>query len=130
MENLKERKVFASLLGLSVVFFIFKGVRYLLIGSYLPLTVFSLMVLGLTLLVYKNDRHGKIVVRIWSAFLLLWSLARLVLPLLFYLTPQITESHIREQFTPLELTISLLFLTLGVYLWRYVKQAVVVGQHQ
>ncbi len=117
MEINKKRKVYLYLLIVSVAFFIFKGVRYYLIDSNMPL-FFSIMVVSLMVFSLKSKQYGSLALGIWSIFLFLWSLVRLIIPLLLYFSPQVTETHIRDQFTPLELMLSIFFLALACYLWR------------
>lgn len=119
MKNDKDRKLFFYLLTLSVAFFLFKGIRYALIGSYFPLLFISAVILCLSTFMIKDKKYFRLTVATWSIMLSFWALIRLVLPLLLHFSPQVTETHIREQFTPLEFLVSGVVLALGYYLWRF-----------
>jgi hypothetical protein len=55
------------------------------------------------------------VIKIWGLFLLLWSIAFFAIELLFQVFPNVTEAHIRNQFTLLRNLIAVCFFALGYH---------------
>ena len=116
-----DHRLLYALLAASLLFFLIKGIQYAVIGSYLPAVV---AINALVLLGYGWFFSAKILrtgIRLWGVMLIFWSLARLFVEVSFQLTPGITETHIREQFTILQNALTLLFLFSGVYLIRKAK---------
>lgn len=122
METITKHKLFFTLLALSLLFFLIKGIRYMLIDSFVPIIFIVLIILSLITFIYKEKKYFKFAIWNWSILLILWSSIRLIMPILFSLTPNLTETHIREQFVIQEYLISLMLLVIGVYLLRNVKK--------
>jgi|GEM_PF-1070969 len=116
--NIKAHKLFFALLGLSLTFFMVKGIDYALMGSYVPVLV---PVLILLLLLILADKPWRRVVRFWSLLLIFWAGGRLLVELLFQFAP-VTETHIREQFTLIQKFISLSGLVLGFIMFKKVAE--------
>lgn len=118
-------KLTLSVLLASSLFFGFKGVRYALISSYVPL-IFVVAVLGLFMYsTTLNPKWFKRAINYWGILLILWSLGRFAVEVLFYFT-DLTESHIWDQFTLVQNLLSTLFLFFGLYLVKYQRQLEVV----
>jgi len=101
------------LIGLSILFFLVKGIKYLIIGSYLPL-IFIFLVVGLIFMsVYFDERKHFVVLKIWSLFLLLWSTIRIVLWLVLIFDKNLTEAHLRDQFGLGQQLVSILMMLIG-----------------
>jgi len=121
LNNISVNKKLYLLLGISMLYFVYKGVTYALIGSYVPL-VFIMTVL---ILFYWSLRSTKkvhrSVIRLWSVLIILWSLVRLTLWIGFNLSSSLRESHMREQFTVSQNTLSILMLIAGFLIFRALK---------
>lgn len=103
---------------LPLSFFMVKGIRYAFIGSFIPI-IFIALVISILLLTYRlNAKSFIIALKSWSIFLVFWSLTRIVIPFLFAITPGLTETHIREQFTIVEFIITIAIFILGIFIWR------------
>ena len=118
--TIQANKWFFALLGLSLLFFLIKGLHYVTIGSYLPIVIPVLLLLLLFTLAAKPWRR---LIRTWGVLLILWGLSRLIIELLFQFAP-LTETHIREQFTVIQKLISLISVGVGYYLIKRVKQVI------
>lgn len=105
-------------LALSLGFFLVKGVRYALIGSLVPLILIMTVLTILALTSQRSPKWFRRSLRYWGILLILWAVGRLLVEVLFKLTPNITEAHIREQFTILQKLVSILFLVIGIHLTR------------
>jgi len=122
METITKHKLFFTLLSLSLFFFLIKGIRYAFIGSFVPIIFITLISLSLITFANKEKKHFKIAIWNWGLILILWSAVRFVIPILFALTPNLTETHIREQFVIPEFLISFIMLSIGIYLLRNVNK--------
>lgn len=112
--------VFYALLIASLGFFLYKGLHYALLGSWVPL-LFILLILSCFGMGWRlSTKVLRRVLRLWATLLILWSVARLLIPLSFWLTPGITETHIRDQFTVMQYGLTLAMLLAGTYLLRQV----------
>lgn len=108
-----------GLLGLSLLYFLVKGVRYFIIGSFVPLLLIVVVILVLGLTYRGRRRWFHRALKYWAVLLILWALGRFTIELLFLLNPNLTETHIREQFTVLQKLVSAAFLFTG---WSLLKQ--------
>lgn len=115
---LTKHKLFFLLMSLSLLFFLIKGIRYALIDSFVPLIFISLIFISLMTYTSKVKKYFKFSIWNWGILLLVWSSIRLIIPILFAITPNLTETHIREQFVIHEHLISLAMLSIGIYLLK------------
>jgi len=109
------------LLTLSILFFLFKGIQYALIGSFMPIIfiAFVVFLLLLSLKIIGGGHHR--VVKIWAGFLIFWSIMRLVLSVVLLVDNNLTEAHLREQFTLEQQLISLFVGLVGYYMFRLLR---------
>lgn len=122
MDIINKHKLFFVLLSLSILFFLIKGIRYALIDSVVPLVFITLILFSLITFINNDKKYFRLAIWNWGIILLLWSSFRLIAPILFKLTPNLTETHIREQFTIYEFFISFVMLSIGIYLLKNVKK--------
>ena len=120
LQYLIKSKLPHILLSLSMGFFLLRGIRYALIGSYLPLSFILVCLLTIPISI-KFRQLRFVLIRLWAALLLLWGVIRVLIPILFYFSPQVTEAHIRDQFTIIYTIISMCSLAFGIYFWRKAK---------
>lgn len=102
----------------TLTFFLIKGIRYALIGSLTPSIFILVIVLLLLLSGTSSPKWFKRFLKYWGVFLLLWAIGRFLVEILFNISPGITESHIRGQFTIFQNLISALFLIIGRHFIR------------
>ncbi|MAP54509.1 hypothetical protein [Altibacter sp.] len=122
VKTLKRNTIFSVILILSLAYFFYKGIWYLLLGSYVP---FILIALILSLLVWSSRKSAKafrIVIATWSILVLLWSTVRLLLSLTHQFIKPVPEGHVAGQVGVLGTIHSLLFLLGAIYLWKYRKR--------
>ena len=118
LNTLKHNSIFLAVLGLSLLFFLYKGVLYLIIGSYVPMIVI-LIIMTLFLFSSRKSESGfKKTIGLWAILLIIWSMVRLLLSLTNQFIKPIPESHVSEQLGVLGTIFSLLMLFGGIYLWR------------
>ena len=119
---LKKNFVYASVFGLSLLFFLYKGFIYLIIGSYIPIVLISTIVILIILSSRKSEKSFKRIISIWVTLLVVWSSVRLLFSLINQFLKPIPESHVSEQLGISGLILSLLFLSGAIYLWIYKKR--------
>lgn len=94
-----------------------KAGTYVTLGSYVPLILFMILAAVASWGVQRGDRAERLAVRLWASAMILWGLARLVLIALFAVT-DVSEAHVEGQFTLVYVLWSLLYLVVGVVLFR------------
>lgn len=121
LDNIYASKVLYVLIGISILYFLIKGVNYLIIGSYVPI----LFILAIIILVYFschiNPKFHRKILRLWAILLIFWALTRLTFWLILEIDTSLTESHIREQFGVFQHLISLGMLGIGFGIFRELK---------
>ena len=105
------------LILLSFVPFLVKAVDYAMLGSFVPLVVFSVFGVIVGLGVRAGLKAERLAVKIWASALILWGTVRLGLMGLFK-TVDIGEAHPANQVTAWYAVLSLAHLLLGIYLYR------------
>lgn len=111
-----------ALVGVSLLFFVIKGIRYALIGSYVPL-VFILIVIGLLYWSFSGSvKTHRRVLRFWTILILVWSVVRLGLWGYLKVDTNLTESHLREQFGLVQNLISLGMLIAAILTLKEIKK--------
>ncbi|MTI22698.1 hypothetical protein E1176_16820 [Fulvivirga sp. RKSG066] len=120
--NLKEHFTYALALGATLLFFLYKGLIYLIIGSYIPLIVIASILMLFVLSSRKSEKAFKNTISFWTILVLIWSVVRLLLSLVNQFVKPVPESHVAEQFGISGLILSLLFLSGAIYLLRNKKK--------
>lgn len=118
LNTLKHNSIFLAVLGLPLLFFLYKGVSYLIIGSYVPMIVILIIMTLFLFSSRKSESAFKKTIGLWAILLIIWSAVRLLLSLTNQFIKPIPESHVSEQLGILGLILSVLFLCGGMYLWR------------
>lgn len=109
------------ILVLSLIPLFIKSLSYALIGSFTPTIVF-LFLGGILLSMFTNNStFKKLSLKIWSIAIVLWGIARIIIMILF-LTTSVHEAHVESQFGILYLLLSVIYNTIGVYLFRSAKK--------
>ncbi len=112
---------YGLVLAISLLFFLYKGVGYALIGSYIPLLVF----LGVLALWYfglaASDLAARRVARLWAFVLILWAAVRLLLAGVNQFMKPVPEGHVAAQLGLGGTLLSLAVLFCGIYLWKFRK---------
>ncbi|EAR15040.1 MULTISPECIES: hypothetical protein [Robiginitalea] len=126
-EKQRIRKLFGEypryglVLANSLLFFLYKGVSYALIGSYIPLLVF----LGVLALWYyglsASGLGARRVARFWAFVLILWASVRLLLAGVNQFMKPVPEGHVAAQLGLGGTLLSLAVLFCGIYLWKFRK---------
>jgi len=101
-------------LAITLLYFICKGIDYLFLGSYIPILFIMIVIALISWSVSSGKRFHFRLVKAWAAFVIIWSLVRLILSLVLLIDQHLSESHLREQFGILQNTISLLMFLMGV----------------
>lgn len=120
--QITSSKVLYVLLGLSVLFFLIKGVTYAMIGSYVPILFIIVMI---AILGWGFSRCSKVhlsIIRFWGILLIAWAIIRLGLWGYLQFDTTLTESHLREQFGLFQNLISIGMLVIGIKLFREIKK--------
>lgn len=111
LKTITENRVFSFVLSLTLIFFLYKGVLYAFIGSFVPvvfiITVLSLFFYSIT----KSHKAFKRTVALWSGLLILWSSTRILLSIINQFVKHVPEGHIDGQ---LDLTSNLVSFTILV----------------
>lgn len=121
VSGLKQHVVYMVVLALTLLFFLYKGLTYAFIGSYVPLGFIGAIVIFLLLASRRSKKAFKRMLGIWAILLMVWSVVRLLLILVNLFIKPIPESHVSEQLDVLGGLISVLFLLGAIYLLRYRK---------
>ena len=116
--QLKENRGYGTVLGLSLLFFFYKGILYALIGSYVPILFIGAIILLFMLGFNSSEKVFKGVLLMWSLLLILWAFVRLLLGGVNQFLKPIPEGHIDGQLGIMGTLLSLAILAGGVYLWR------------
>lgn len=124
LSNLKNHLIFAAVLVLSILFFFYKGISYLVLGSSVPLILISAITILFFLSSRKSEKSFRRITGLWAIVIISWSLVRLLLSLTNQFIKPVPESHVAEQLGVLGSMQSLLFLIGGIYLWRHKNRIV------
>mgnify|MGYP000722385210 CR=1 FL=1 len=120
--QITSSKVLYALLGLSLLFFLIKGIIYALIGSYVPILFILVMIIILS---WGFNRCSKVhlsIIRFWGILLIIWGIIRLGLGGYLQFDTNLTESHLREQFGLFQNLVSIGMLVIGIKLFREIKK--------
>lgn len=116
--------MYGLVLALSLLFFLYKGVYYLILGSYVPLVLILAIIALLLISSRKSEKSFKRIVGLWAILTITWALVRLILGLTSQFVKPIPESHVAEQLGIAGAMLSLMFLCGGIYLWRHKNRIV------
>lgn len=114
----QQNQYYALLLGLTLAFFLYKGIWYATLGSFVPLLLIGLILLLLFWSVRQSAKAVRRVLVLWSVLLLLWAGARLLLSLVDMFLKPLNEAHVHEQLSGWGLLWAFAGLIVGIYLWR------------
>lgn len=112
-----QDRLFGLSLGLTLIFFIYKGVLYALIGSFVPLLVIFTILALILFSLQKSPLAFKRSIGLWSTLIILWSTVRLLLSAANEFVKPIPEGHIDGQLGLLSVLLSITFLCAGIYMW-------------
>lgn len=119
--KISPSKILYTLVGVSLCYFLVKGIQYLIIGSYVPI-LFILFALGLLSWSYnKSGQTHRKALRFWAIVILLWASIRLLLWGYLQIDTKFTESHLREQFSLFQNAISIIMLVIGIQILKKTK---------
>ncbi|HEY9116269.1 MAG TPA: hypothetical protein VIN11_00505, partial [Roseivirga sp.] len=110
---------FIASLGLTLLFFVYKGVLYAALGSFTPLCFIGVFLLLFLYGFKKSIKLFKNSLLAWAILMMLWSGVRLLLSLVNLFVKPIPEAHVSDQLGFLGILLSLLFLIAGVLIKRY-----------
>lgn len=118
----KQDRLFGLNLSLTLIFFIYKGMLYALLGSSVPLLII-LIIPGLILFsLKKSPRAFKRSIGLWSSLIILWSTVRILLSATNEFVKPIPEGHIDGQLGMMSVLLSMIFLGAGTYMWKNRKR--------
>jgi len=120
-DKIAASKLMYGFLTVSLVYFLYKGFQYALLGSYVPLLFIGVIGLILVWSFIKSDKAHRRALRFWAILLLIWAIVRLLLGLFLVFDTSLTESHLREQFGVISNVISVLMLIIGIRIFMKVK---------
>ena len=130
LNRIYKTKLLYAMLGVSILYFLIKGFKYLLIGSYVPI-VFILMIV--LILCWSFSLHLKShvrVLRFWAIIIIAWAIARFSLWLIFKTDIKLTESHMRDQFGIVQHIISIIMLIIGIGIIKEIKSKNLAGNSE
>lgn len=114
---MKFSKLFI-LTGISIIFFLVKGIQYAIIGSYVPLLLVLIVLGSLYLSFSKSIKAHRAILRIWAVLIIIWAVARFIVWVMFEVDQNLSETHIREQFGIFQHIISIAMLFIGIIIFR------------
>jgi hypothetical protein len=114
---MKFSKLFI-LTGISIIFFLVKGIQYAIIGSYVPLLMVLIVLGSLYLSFSKSIKAHRAILRIWAVLIIIWAVARFIVWVMFEVDQNLSETHIREQFGIFQHIISIAMLFIGIIIFR------------
>lgn len=122
LTKLKQKWMFTLFLASTLLFFAFKGISYLILGSYIPMIVILSIFILFFLSTYKSTKTFLRVLGLWSILLIIWASVRFLLGMINLFVKPIPEAHVDNQLGTMGLLISLFFLISGIYLWKFKKK--------
>ena len=97
VDKIKKDTVTFGLVSASLLFFIYKGISYFLLGSYVPIIFIAIVLIVLLISFNLSAKSQKTILKFWAIFLIIWGLGRLTIWLAFQIASDLTESHMRDQ---------------------------------
>ncbi|GEM_PF-5178209 len=107
-----------------------KGMLHVQGGSYVPMIVINLLGLPIIYGLYFGKAWVTFFIRIWSAWLMFYGFARVILHILVELAGPGVEANIANQVSFGYLCMSLLHLGVGLVLYRYLYSCVWVADKE
>ena len=129
LNRIYKSKLLYLMLGVSLLYFLIKGFKYLLIGSYLPILFILIIVIMLYWSFTLNLKSHYKMLRFWAIILIFWALVRFSLWLIFKIDVKLTESHMREQFGIFQHIISIMILVIGIGIIKQIKSKKSAGNN-
>lgn len=109
-----QLEIWVVMLLLTLGFFLYKGILYASIGSFIPLA-FILVMLAAFIYGYKKSLNAfKRVLTLWAVLILLWASARLLLIIVNSFITEIPQAHVSSQFGFAGTVLSLFMLFAGL----------------
>jgi len=112
---------FTISLWLSLLAFIFRGIEYALIASYVPILFALSITMILVILYYLSGLAFSIALKIWASILILYSIIRISFWVFFQIDPMMS-AHGADSFSNLHLFFSVLYFLTGIIImtskWR------------
>ena len=108
---------YSAVLWGTIFAFLMKGVSYIFLESYIPVILASI-ILAILALLQNKPKASRTFIKLWSLALILWALARLLILSLDTFIKPLMEFHLQQELGGSGILISLIFLGLGVFLWR------------
>lgn len=121
VNRLKQHRWYGLVLGLTLLYFLYKGLSYAFIGSYIPLLLVVVILCLFVFSSYKSEKAFRRAISLWAILVIIWSCVRLLLTLVNQFLKPIPEAHVDGQLGIFGSLFSLLFLIGGIYLLRLKK---------
>jgi len=118
---MNNKQIAFVLFGLSLLFFLRKGVQYALLGSYVPLGFALLFTLLLGFSLNGSPRLFHISARLWGMLLITWAVIRLFFSVVSIAVKPLKEYHLTQQFGVAGMVLSVGVLIMGIWLLRNLR---------
>jgi hypothetical protein len=106
---------YKALLYLSFIPLLMHSIRYLIIGSYIPL-IFTLAITIFFLISLKSVRYSRFFAKCWSILLIIYAIIRIGMYFLKYMASSGMPSDIYHGLNSQFLLFSVLYLVFGIWL--------------
>lgn len=117
-----DQPMMYALIGITILLFLFKGIVYLLIGSYIPLALVAIFSVALFYSLHASTTTHLKVIQAWAIFILVWGTVRFGLWLALQFDQSLTESHLREQFSLIQHFISAVMIFMGFRILKILRR--------
>jgi hypothetical protein len=107
-----------------------KGMLHVQGGSYVPMIVINLLGLPIIYGLYFGKPWVTFFIRVWSVWMMLYGIVRILLQVLLEVAPSGIEANIANQMTFGYVCMSLVHLTVGWALYRYLYSCVWVAEKE
>jgi len=114
-------KTMYSLLGISLLYFIIKGLDYAIIGSYIPLIFILFWIILIIWSFSFKQKHHLRVLKYWIIMVLIWAVARIGVWIIIHIDTGLTESHLREQFNIFQNCITIVMLVIAINVLKIIR---------
>ncbi len=122
LNALRQHLWYGLLLGATLLFFLYKGILYATIGSYVPLALILVILILLMLGLNRSFKAFRQMIGLWSVLIIIWASVRLLLSIMNQFVKPIPEAHVDAQLGLSGVFLSLLFLINGIFLWKHKKR--------
>jgi hypothetical protein len=129
LNKIYTSKLLYSILGVSLLYFLIKGLEYLLIDSYVPILFIFTVIVIIFWSFSSNQKNHHRILKFWAILIIIWSISRLGIWLILEIDLNLTESHIREQFGIFQHIISILMLVIGYGIIKETKRSKPAGNN-